>query len=90
MTKEVFDLEDGEVVGCYFCMRAGCHDDHGKGSAFLAGPDHSPYDGNANYVCIDHLDEDAVLPDCYPTDYIDQRRNHEYETVVSKRSRHSS
>lgn len=59
---DVFDLEEGEQVGCYYCMRQNCHDSYGKGQAFLAGPGHSPCDGNANYICMDHLDNDAVLP----------------------------
>lgn len=69
--KDVYDLEPGQEVGCYFCMQQGCHDRYVKGQAFLAGPDHSPYDGNANYICTRHLDEDVALPDSYPADYVD-------------------
>lgn len=57
----VFDLQLGERVCCYFCV---CRDDHReytKGEAFLAGPGHSPFDANANYVCRKHLDADAVI-----------------------------
>ena len=60
--NEVYDLEENEQVGCYYCMKQNCHDSYNKGQAFLAGPGHSPCDGNANYMCMDHLDGDAVLP----------------------------
>lgn len=58
---EVFDLDPGEEVGCYFCMAQGGHQNYGRGEAFLAGPDHPPYDANANYICKDHLDPDVVI-----------------------------
>lgn len=88
MLKEVFDLEDGQVVGCYFCMKCGSHADYKKGEAFLAGPDHSPYDGNANYICIDHLDDEVALPEEYPADYLEQKRSCTFETVVKKVNPH--
>lgn len=61
--NEVYDLEDGEEVTCYFCSldnyeRQGFYK---KGEAYLAGPGHSPMDGNANYICKDHLDFDAII-----------------------------
>lgn len=59
--NDVYDLENDEMVGCYFCMRVGDHRTYRAGEAFLAGPGHSPCDANANYICMDHLDEDAVL-----------------------------
>lgn len=61
MPSEVFELEEGEEVGCYFCMEQGDHRSYKRGEAFLAGPDHSPCDGNANYVCRAHLDADAII-----------------------------
>lgn len=60
--NEVYDLEDNEEVHCYECLRQGCRETYGKGQAFLAGPGHSPCDGNANYMCMEHLDDDAVMP----------------------------
>jgi hypothetical protein len=62
---EVFALEPGEEVGCYFCMERGNHKSYGRGEAFLAGPDHIPYDANANYVCRAHVDEGAIIIDLY-------------------------
>lgn len=60
---DVFDLEEGEEVGCYFCQQNHDYTTYKRGEAFLAGPEHSPCDGNANYICRKHLDEDAKLPD---------------------------
>lgn len=57
----VFDLGEDEEVGCYFCARNGIHTSYRKGQAYLAGPGHSPCDGNANFICKRHLDEDAVV-----------------------------
>ena len=34
-----------------------------RGTAFLAGPEHTPYDGNANYVCARHLDPEVNVFD---------------------------
>jgi hypothetical protein len=65
--KSVFDLEEGEEVGCYFCDQQGLTKDFKKGEAFLAGPDHSPHDGDANYICRAHLDRDAVIGGRKPT-----------------------
>lgn len=57
----VFDLSEDEEVGCYFCIADGSSNSYRKGQAYLAGPAHSPCDGNANFVCKDHLDADAVI-----------------------------
>lgn len=59
---EVFDLEDGEEVGCFYCQAARDFRTYRRGEAFLAGPDHPPFDGNANYICRWHLSGDAILP----------------------------
>lgn len=56
----VFALEIGDDVCCIYCPRDLTYR---RGEAFLAGAGHSPYDGNANYVCRDHLDSDAVIYD---------------------------
>lgn len=42
-------IDPDERVSCYYC---GSGSDYGRGEAVLAGPDHPPYDGNANYVCL--------------------------------------
>lgn len=64
MTKppEVFDLEDDEAVGCFYCQEARDYTTYRRGEAFLAGPDHPPFDGNANYICRRYLSDDAILP----------------------------
>lgn len=56
----VWQLEAGEQVSCVYCSPEKAY---ARGEAFLCGPDHSPLDGNANYVCKDHLDSDAVIRD---------------------------
>ena len=56
----VFELEPDDEVSCVFCTRG---ETYRRGEAFLAGPGHSPYDGNANYVCRNHLDSDTVIHD---------------------------
>ena len=68
MRSEVMDLEEGEEVGCFFCMKDWKTQGKSfkKGEAFLCGPDHSPNDGSANYVCKEHLDTDAILPNGEP------------------------
>ena len=65
----VFELEPGEEVYCFFC---GGDDTFKRGGAFLAGPTHSPLNGNANYVCRNHLDRDAVIHDVSPMIYVKQ------------------
>jgi hypothetical protein len=63
----VFNLEPGQEVACFFCLENGNHRGYTFGEAFLAGADHTPYDGNANYVCKTHLDDDAVIVGTDPT-----------------------
>jgi len=51
--NEVYRFKDEVMQGeCWLC---------GKKTPFLAGPDHSPRDGTANYVCMEHLDNDAII-----------------------------
>jgi hypothetical protein len=60
----VYDLEadtDPDGVCCYFCMDDHPQPEYHRGEAFLASAAHTPWDGNANYVCTDHLDRDAVV-----------------------------
>lgn len=57
----VFHLLEGERVTCYHCVRAQEDAEYGQGEAFLAGPGHSPYDGEAHHICRHHLDSDAVI-----------------------------
>lgn len=63
MTQEniVFDLDDDEAVACLVCQHQGIHTSYRKGEAYLAGPAHTPCDGNANFICKQHLDSDAVI-----------------------------
>ena len=60
-TNDVFHLEAGETVCCYYCQKENNHATYARGEAFLANPGHSPCDGNANYICRRHLDESAVI-----------------------------
>lgn len=57
----VFELEEGESVGCHFCIRNQEFTQYGKGQAFLAGPSHTPHDGQAHHICRKHLDSDAEI-----------------------------
>jgi hypothetical protein len=59
-TNDVYGLEPHEKVHCYFCLKQHNQALYGPGEAYLCGAGHSPLDGNANYVCTGHLDEDAV------------------------------
>lgn len=47
--------------GANRCLQLGCNTTYGKGEAFLTGPGHSPFDGEAHYFCREHLDSDAVI-----------------------------
>ena len=58
---DVYDLDEGEEVGCYYCQAEHHYQSYKKGEAFLAGPDHPPFDGNANYICHDHLSPEAII-----------------------------
>lgn len=62
--NEVFQLDDGDEVCCYHCLSQGDRTTHKKGEAFLAGPGHTPYNAEANYICREHLDADAVIWPC--------------------------
>ena len=59
----VFALNPGEWVCCYFCLQERERRVYGRGEAFLAGAAHSPCDGNANYVCREHLDPNVEICD---------------------------
>lgn len=52
---QAFALEEGETVGCYFCMANGNGQSYKRGEAVLCGADCPPYDANANYVCMSCL-----------------------------------
>ena len=64
LLKEVYDLDEGEVVGCYYCMREHRNDSkYRKGQAWLCGAGLGPLNAEANYICLDHIDNDAIMPD---------------------------
>lgn len=47
----------------YRCREHGrCHDCHRK-TYYLAGPGHTPYNAEANWVCRAHMDSDARVID---------------------------
>lgn len=58
----VFELDPGEEVCCVHCRDGTTYR---RGGAYLAGPGHTPYNANANYVCRDHLDADAMVFDTH-------------------------
>ena len=59
----VYELGFTEEVGCYFCQKDFPLNRklYKRGEAFLAGAGHSPFNANANYICKEHLDNDAVI-----------------------------
>lgn len=63
MIIDVYDLEPDDEVSCYFCLHdsAKRHASYRKGEAFLCGADHSPCNGNANYVCKAHLEKNVRI-----------------------------
>lgn len=67
MTTENYALKIGytEEVECYFCQQENNHapKSYRRGEAFLAGAGHSPFNGQANYICKAHLDDDVVIHD---------------------------
>lgn len=69
-----FELDPGEEVSCYYCMNGREYRLYRRGEAFLCGADHSPYDGNANYICKEHLEPDAVIHDPQPLPAPPQRK----------------
>lgn len=48
----IYDIDDDEEVGCYYCMKEGIYNSYVKGEAFLCSSDCPPYDGTANYLCL--------------------------------------
>jgi len=59
----VYVLDEDETVSCYHCIRDNNYSSYQSGEAFLAGPDHTPYDGEPHHICKNHLDADAVIVD---------------------------
>lgn len=59
----VYELGFTEEVECYFCQKEHFNkrNAYKRGEAFLAGAGHSPCNANANYICKEHLDDDAVI-----------------------------
>lgn len=58
----VYELtKEDEGCICYFCAFKRNHKEYERGEAYLAGPAHSPRDGNSNYICKNHLDHDAAI-----------------------------
>lgn len=63
---DVYELEPGQEVSCYYCIQDRNHAQYKRGEAFLAGPDHVPCDGNANFICREHLSPRAVVYRPFP------------------------
>lgn len=64
---EGFELDVREKVGCYFCMQNSVYTDYIRGEAYLVDAGHPPCDGNANYVCKEHLNPETVIYDVTDT-----------------------
>lgn len=60
-SADAYHLEPGEEVSCYQCAKDRNHAQYKRGEAFLVGPGHYPYDGNANYFCKAHLSPDVTV-----------------------------
>lgn len=60
---EVYTIDPGQEVSCIYCRRNFEDPTYIRGEAVLAGPDHPPYDANANYVCLGHIYPEAVIYD---------------------------
>jgi hypothetical protein len=58
-----FALAAGEEVSCYYCILDRENVTYRRGEAVLADAGHPPYDGNANYICLNHLDRTTVIYD---------------------------
>jgi hypothetical protein len=56
-----FDLDPDDKVCCYFCQEAGDHHTYTRGKAFLCSAMQGPQDGNANYICVFHLDPETAV-----------------------------
>lgn len=54
----IFMLDEGELVSCFHCRETDPwrFAEYGRGTGFLAGPGHTPFNGSANYVCFRHVD----------------------------------
>lgn len=61
LSEDAYHLEPGEEVSCYQCAKDGNHTQYKRGEAFLVGPGHYPYDGNANYFCKGCLSPDVKV-----------------------------
>ena len=65
---EAYALAPQDEVSCYYCMGVsgplfGDVEHYRRGEAVLAEAGHPPYDGNANYICLVHLNRDVVIYD---------------------------
>lgn len=58
-----WNLAPEEEASCYFCMQEGDYPSFKRGEVFLVGPEHPPYDANANYVCKRHLSPGFKIED---------------------------
>lgn len=60
-SNPVYGLGAHERERCCVCERGGNASLYGRGEAYLAGPGHTPRDGEAHIVCTKHLDPDATV-----------------------------
>jgi len=65
----IFALDPWEKVGCYFCQKNNDFTMYGRDQAYLASAEHRPYDGNANFVCVFHLEERVNVYDGFAKEH---------------------
>ncbi|MYM92405.1 hypothetical protein [Duganella vulcania] len=61
LSNNAYHLTLGEEVSCYQCSKDSNYTQYKRGEAFLVGPGHHPYDGNANYFCKGCLSPDVTV-----------------------------
>lgn len=64
----VLELERGQAVQCFVCREAKYFQMYTRGEAVLAGPDHYPYNAEANYICNAHVSSTAIRRDPFEGD----------------------
>lgn len=91
--NDAVDLDEGEEVGCYICMldpHLRSHTYH-RGEAFLCGPGHTPCNGDANYICMEHLDDDVTMRrdgvDAHPSQHYPENADGELWDRVEARAK---
>lgn len=61
MEINAYELESDDWVCCYSCQKEGDFSFYRKGEAFLADASHYPWNAEANYFCLKHLQDETVI-----------------------------